>query len=130
MDTISSVASMQLRRIFGLAENEWIVWYDIPGDKVFQVLSSSSADILRVKPSTININGFEVPQPVRQELEPGQTYYYISFEFDNGKAYSKDIWTDYSNDKQRLLAGIIHLTEGAAMQHSNALLSFTQKPKS
>ena len=28
MDTVSSVASMQLKQIFGLADNEWIVWYD------------------------------------------------------------------------------------------------------
>ena len=28
MNTVSSVASMQLKQIFGLAENEWIVWYD------------------------------------------------------------------------------------------------------
>lgn len=102
-------------------------WYDIPEDKVFQVLSTSSADILRVKPSTININGYEVPEPVRQELKPGQTYYYVSFEFDNGRAYSKDTWSGSIEDKQQLLTGTIHLTEAAVSQHAEALLSFTQK---
>ena len=107
-------------------------WHDCVSSKeVFTHLSKlSQTDEIRVKPSTIHINDIEVPEPVHQELENGQTYYYISFEFDNGKVYSKDIWTDYSNDRQRLLAGTIHLTEEAVSRHAEALLSFTQKSKS
>lgn len=106
-------------------------WHDCTNSKeVFTHLSKlSQLNEIRVKPATISINGFEVPEPVHQDLEHGQTYFYVNFEFGNGEAYSKDKWIGFYEDKQRLLAGIIHLTEEAASRHAEALLSFTQKSK-
>lgn len=97
-------------------------------EEVFEYLSEAlPLNKLRVKPSTINIDGFQVQEPVRHDLKYGQNYFYVSFEFDNGKAYNKDIWTGSYEDKLRLLAGMVHLTEEAVNQHSEALLSFTTK---
>lgn len=104
-------------------------WHDCTTPKeVFTHLSKlTQMNEIRVKPSTININGFQVPEPVRHDLKQEQNYFYVSFEFDNGKAYNKDVWLDSYEDKLRLLAGMVHLTEEAVNQHSEALLSFTTK---
>ena len=104
-------------------------WYDFTSSKeIFTYFSKiPTTNEIRVKQSMITINDFEVPEPVHQDLEHGQTYFYVNFEFDNSKAYSKGVWTDSYEDKLRLLAGVVHLTEDAVNQHSEALLSFTTK---
>ena len=84
----------------------------------------------RPKPRTININGHEVPEPVREPLVENDAYYYVSFESlytANGVFESR--WHDAAGvSRFRLDKGIIHLTREAAEIHAKALLSFTQKP--
>jgi len=83
----------------------------------------------RRKPRTININGHEVPEPVREPLENGQGYYFVTLDclvISNGVANVR--WdSSYKYDLARLKAGIIHLTPEAAETHAKALLSFTEK---
>lgn len=85
----------------------------------------------RIKPKTININGFEVPQPVTKPLEKGQIYYIVSITNVNAinrcDAYIKHFWKDDEIDRAWLQAGLIHLTIEAASLHTKALLSFTDK---
>jgi hypothetical protein len=79
----------------------------------------------RRKPRTININGFEVPEPVREPLKDGQEYYDVSIgSADNVVKYT---WRGESWDFHTMDKGIVHLTKEAAMLHAEALLSFTQK---
>lgn len=79
----------------------------------------------RRKPRTININGFEVPEPVREPLENGQEYYDVSIgSTDNVVKYT---WRGESWDFHTMDKGIVHITKEAAMLHAEALLSFTQK---
>jgi hypothetical protein len=84
----------------------------------------------RRKPRTININGIEVPEPVREPLKEGDAYYYVSFDsLFTGYAVQPSLWYGAAGVSQlRLDKGIIHLTQEAAKIHANALLSFTQKP--
>ena len=77
----------------------------------------------RRKPKTININGHDVPEPVREPLENGREYWVA----DVSKYYPPNYdWYDDEYDAFRLKRGIIHLTKEAAQQHVDALLSFTR----
>lgn len=80
----------------------------------------------RRKPRTININGHEVPEPVREPLECGTEYFIPII---RERRFAIDFyWTDEKTDKRFLERGLIHLTEEAAIAHARALLSFTAKP--
>jgi hypothetical protein len=79
-------------------------------------------NILSIKPKTININGFEVPEPVREKLDNGDRYWV------SGAASSfETAWADDDRDNNYLNLGLIHLTKEAAELHREALLSFTKK---
>ena len=82
--------------------------------------------VYRRKPSTININGYEVPEPVRV-LQGGETYYcpYIG----TGRQ-ELDIaqWRHGSGfivPRHLVEMGLVHTTREAAELHAKALLSFT-----
>ncbi|MEM7927246.1 hypothetical protein Q4R04_15760 [Morganella morganii] len=77
----------------------------------------------RLKPSFIDINGHQVPEPVREPLEDDQEYWIADIRY----AVSVFNWEDNDADNRWLERGIIHLTKEAAEAHSVALLSFTQK---
>ena len=79
----------------------------------------------RRKPCTININGREVPEPVREPLKEGQKYYIPSLEY--SPTYNCVAWADGTFDRFWLERGLIHLTREAATAHAKELLSFTQK---
>lgn len=76
----------------------------------------------RLKPRTININGFEVPEPLRHEPSDGTDYYVLDM-----SEVSEMKWTSDVSEHQWLKAGIIHLTREAAEKHLEALLSFTKE---
>lgn len=71
----------------------------------------------------IVINGFNVPEPVREPLSEG-TMYYVPHLF-SGKAdfYS---WAGDDVDHHFLRSGLVHLTEEAATAHAQALISLTK----
>lgn len=77
----------------------------------------------RIKPKTININGYEVPEPVREPLGIGKRYYVVS-------PYGSEVfnWAGDRIDYDLLKNGAIHLTKEAAQLHSEAIYSFTRKP--
>jgi len=77
----------------------------------------------RRKPKTININGYDVPEPVREPLVSGIGYAYPST---SSLGCGTSTWSGEETDMKRLSAGIIHLTREDAQLHLNALLSFTE----
>lgn len=79
---------------------------------------------LSLKPKTININGFEVPEPVREPLNEGNRYYMADT---TSLMNTEFVWDNDETDYNALEAGIIHLTKEAAELHAKALLSFTRK---
>ena len=79
----------------------------------------------RRKPQTININGFEVPEPYRGEMERGQKYYYPLVGVFNRASYM--IWEGDETDSRYMSRGLIHLTRKDATLHSKALASFTSR---
>lgn len=80
----------------------------------------------RRKPKPININGFEVPSPLRDLPNDGEICYIVNLAED--KVYATVWYSAHSFFKQWLKSGIIHRTKEAAEIHLKALLSFTQQP--
>ncbi len=80
----------------------------------------------RRKPRTININGFEVPEPLREKPERQTSYWKPSFD-DVEQPWEQHTWADDGLDDAWLSLGICHMTREAAELHAKALLSFTQQ---
>lgn len=101
----------------------WVdgIWVDTDASAVHILLSMKINNDFRIKQKTILINGYEVPEPVREPLSIDQPYYLITM-----VCVIDTIWEDSPNDKRRLKNGIIHLTKEAANIHRDAILSFTK----
>jgi len=79
----------------------------------------------RRKPKTITINGFDIPEPMRESPINGTIYWVVDFYSDKGAEDFK--WNDDAFDFKMLAKSICHSTEEAAKLHAKALLSFTKK---
>lgn len=77
----------------------------------------------RRKPKTININGFDVPEPYRGSLEPFEKYWVIAV---SSRCAIFNSWCGSELEQYWLKAGLIHLTKEATELHRRALLSFTE----
>jgi hypothetical protein len=80
-------------------------------------------------PRFITINGFEVPEPVREPLETGEKYWVVSitpFQDPTSTFCREYPWTYDDFDYIWLERGLIHRTQEAAEKHAKALLSFTE----
>jgi len=82
----------------------------------------------RLKPRTININGHEVPEPIREAPAMGTEYWTAGFALvgDMGTLH----WEGDSVDSEHLRHGLCHATREAAEAHARALLSFTTQEES
>lgn len=78
----------------------------------------------RRKQKTININGFEIPEPLRIKPETGAIYFFPCFE--RSEHFKSLVWKDDRIDNITLSHGVCHFTKEAAIAHAEALLSFTQ----
>lgn len=79
----------------------------------------------RRKPRTININGFEVPEPMREAPRIGSIYYAPTITYFN-IATGSTTWDGGTVDCCWLARGLCHTTREAAELHARALLSFTE----
>lgn len=79
---------------------------------------------LKAKPKTININGIEVPGPVK-DLKRGDRYWVPNLSTDDMWATSYTFDCSYRSDTHRDM-GFAHRTKEAAELHAQALLSFTK----
>ena len=75
-------------------------------------------------PKTININGHEVPEPMREKPELGTEYYFITSSEKDGTR--KDIWCGADDDINRMNNGVCHLTRDNCIAHAKALFSFSE----
>lgn len=104
----------------------WTMWQRRQGvDEFVDLISPSTWNTnfdYRRKLTSFVINGVEVPEPMRELPEVGDTYWLISV---RSKPTSRK-WEGNYKELARLHLGVMHLTENAAIAHSNALLSFTR----
>lgn len=77
----------------------------------------------RRKPRTININGHEVPEPMRKAPEVGTKYYLVACQI--MALVVCTVWSGEKFDNLWLQRGLCHLTRESAEMHAKALLSFT-----
>jgi hypothetical protein len=75
---------------------------------------------VRRKQKAIMVNGFEVPEPVREALKKGVEYW-IAFPSIPELAWDFQ-WAGDIYDRHRLNHGLIHLTKEAAIAHAKAML--------
>lgn len=107
-------------------KNEKDQWCVVDSNIVlYGIYSTGELDLdIRVKPKTININGHEVPEPVKVKPKIGDFYYAVSFtDLDN---FFLSTFHDSYTDNLLFNKGIMHLTDEAVQKHAEALLSFTK----
>jgi hypothetical protein len=78
----------------------------------------------RLKPKTIRIGEYDVPEPIREPLKCGDKYF--TFSLTNNLVESLK-WCGDCTDNLLLSVGFIHLTPEAAVLHCKALRSFTKQ---
>ena len=113
-------------------DRPWALWeYKTPDeDKWFPLIDIpewNDIHLYRRKPKTININGFEVPEPERMPLKKAQLYYGVNFSGAESHC-STSYWNNDIYDCNKLASGLIHLSKESAEIHTKALMSFTKKP--
>ena len=74
----------------------------------------------RVKPKTILVNGFEVPEPMREAPNDDVKYFIPSLRDD--EFVDCHDWYGDSYDKRWLSRGMIHLNKDAAIAHAKSML--------
>lgn len=99
------------------------IWFDLhPAEVLTWIVRDASGDNFRLKPNTIRIGEYDVPEPIREAPAIG-SYYFIT-DISNDDGYSAIKWQGDEADRRYLERNIVHLTAEAAKLHSKALLSF------
>ena len=119
-----------------IADGEEIEWQRSNGcweyqglDQTFAEIASNaySPDRYRVKPKTITINGFEVPEPLREMPPDGTQVFWPVLVSASGKNIDHCASYHYSEMVKTLISqGLLHLTADAASAHALALISLTK----
>lgn len=100
-------------------------WVGVSPTVVLQRIEGKIAtDRLRIKPKTIRIGEFDVPEPMRVAPEIGGAYWACLVQSGEVQAYK---WLNDSTDKNLLKNGFIQATKEGAELQLKALLSLTQK---
>lgn len=74
----------------------------------------------RIKPHTITVNGFEVPEPIREKPSEGDEYF-LSVPLDYDMFSAVDWYNDEEHNRW-LSRGLCHATKEAAIAHAKAML--------
>ncbi len=77
----------------------------------------------RVKPRTIRIGEYDVPEPMREAPDVGSRVFLFNMVGDT----KATMWDGDDVDKRMLNSGICHSTQEAAELHAKALISLTAK---
>ena len=73
-----------------------------------------------IKPKMMLVNGFEVPEPIRDKPVSGSTYYCPALNVDI--FFLDDEWRESHLCTRRLSRGLIHSNKEAAIAHAKAML--------
>lgn len=72
------------------------------------------------EPKTIKVNGFDVPEPMREAPAEDTTYYLASPP--DANYYAAAVWCGDTYDTRWLSRGLLHTTVEAAVAHAKAML--------
>ena len=95
-------------------------WYDIGTHNCVLVKGAK----YRIKPKTIRIGEYDVPEPMR-EMPARDTDYYIACITTSG-LHGVATWVCDAQDIEWFNLGVVHSTKDAAVLHAKALLSLTE----
>lgn len=102
-------------------------WQEISAREALMAIGNKVPPLyLSVKPATININGFEVLEPMREAPRNG-TKYWVGDVRGVETPANGFLWAGDCIDRCLLARGLCHTTKEAAELHAKALLSFTAK---
>jgi hypothetical protein len=73
----------------------------------------------RRKPCTIKVNGFDVPEPMREKPSAQSAYWVASSNLE--PFYIRQIWNDHPAHNMWLSRGLIHSKKEAAAKHAMAM---------
>lgn len=106
-------------------------WEDRTAEQALEILHCGrlAPTRMRVKPRTLTINGYEVPEPLREMPPEGATVYWPGFGPDSGDDNTERANVGYYPTMlpDLLDKGLLHLTRQAAIAHAKALVSFTAR---
>lgn len=101
--------------------NQGAQWFDRP-----DVQFDAPPEYYRVKPKTIRIGDYDVPEPLRVQPKYGDNYFAAwPTAVDHCNEYR---WANDQTDERLFVRGLCHATKEAAVLHAKALLSLTQTP--
>lgn len=88
----------------------------------------------RIKPMTINVNGFEIQEPMRNKPKGGEKIHIVTMYSNGGlpaieMLSSECYWCDSENQNFWLNNGLIHATKESAIAHSKAMLGIDPNKK-
>lgn len=115
-------------------DKPWERWEYCIGSEWFQCREAhmhwSVEHQYRRKPRTININGYEVPEPMREAPDDGTWVWVASPGHPDGvNHYRVSRYMGFDTADRWAALGLMHTTREAAEAHAKALLSFTQREK-
>ena len=106
---------------YELTSGNWHDYQPVSGKDVVFL----SCNKYRIKPRTIRIGEYDVPEPVREPLKDGERY------FTEDPSIPSLVWVSFwvgsPVDIHRLENGLIHRTEKAAKLCAEAKMSLTRK---
>lgn len=110
-------------------DTPWERWeHQLPGEPTWETLITHPVWapylVYRRKPRTININGYQVPEPLRSFPNTDEDVYIIDIMFGDSLTIHRCLGNS-SVVRAAMKGGIIHSTREAAELHAMALLSFT-----
>ena len=79
----------------------------------------------RIKPKTINVNGFEIAAGEKGGLKDGDLYFVPCPHFES--RFVSSIWRDFKSGNHLLKDGLVHLTKENAIAHAKAMLGIDPK---
>jgi hypothetical protein len=96
--------------------------YDVQEDGYYY-LNNREINLARLEliPSTISVNGIDVPEPLRETPKYKDNIYIANLDDVSGCIVSE--WTNSVWQQRALERGIVHSTKEAAIAHADAILS-------
>ena len=95
-------------------------WTTLSEEGVLRNILIGTHNEFRLAPSTIRVNGVEVPAPEREPLEFNTEFFLPDFEMD--EMFARDLWCATPGDFNVLNLGLVYLRKEDAIARAKAML--------
>lgn len=101
-----------------------VSWFPASSQLALTQIAHNTHLKFRIKPKTIRIGEYDVPEPMRKE--PGEDAEFFLPSVLSPRKYLSRRWVRHIDQCEQLAAGFCHSTAEAAELHAKALISLTQ----